>query len=519
MMRCNRTKIIGAVGVSVVALVLTLVNPEAFSRQSRGIAQQGAVPSTKQLGEVSGVKPLPKPAGETGGDADPESFALIELFTSQGCSSCPSADQNLARIAANTQGKNVYTLSYHVDYWNYLGWKDPYSSSAHSNRQRQYARQFDSNSIYTPQMVVNGRAEFVGSKVAVSDRAVASALELKAKATVRVKAAAENNRVTASWQASGLNRSDLVNIALVQNRATQKVKRGENARRRLSHVNVVRQLKSMQAAKSGSVEFDTPAGFEAGGYHVVVFVQSSRNVRAAARGSIAAASKSKPMGFGRTESSKVKSDSMGSTDAQMAVTAFKPTLADTQADLVGAEQFLRILDGNESAFDTSLKKISESWDVSYVPMLLEVSRFMSVSRRAKVIVLLESKTGKRFGSDSAKWMKWSWKQEYDQHPGYAKFKSALYGAIDSRFEEYFVKTKDAKIRLDEIRWGGVRRDGIPPLKNPKMISAEGATYLADSDVVFGIELNGEARAYPKRILAWHEMFKDTIGGESVCGVY
>jgi hypothetical protein len=275
----------------------------------------------------------------------------------------------------------------------------------------------------------------------------------------------------------------------------------------------------MQAAKSGSVEFDTPAGFEAGGYHVVVFVQSSRNVRAAARGSIAAASKSKPMGFGRTESSKVKSDSMGSTDAQMAVTAFKPTLADTQADLVGAEQFLRILDGNESAFDTSLKKISESWDVSYVPMLLEVSRFLSVSRRAKVIVLLESKTGKRFGSDSAKWMKWSWKQEYDQHPGYAKFKSALYGAIDSRFEEYFVKTKDAKIRLDEIRWGGVRRDGIPPLKNPKMISAEGATYLADSDVVFGIELNGEARAYPKRILAWHEMFKDTIGGESVCGVY
>ena len=82
-----------------------------------------------------------------------------------------------------------------------------------------------------------------------------------------------------------------------------------------------------------------------------------------------------------------------------------------------------------------------------------------------------------------------------------------------------METDDAKIQLNEIRWGGVRRDGIPPLNNPKMLTAAEATYLADSDVVFGIELNGDARAYPKRILAWHEMFKDTIGGESVCGVY
>ena len=63
------------------------------------------------------------------------------------------------------------------------------------------------------------------------------------------------------------------------------------------------------------------------------------------------------------------------------------------------------------------------------------------------------------------------------------------------------------------------RDGIPPLKNPKMLSVAEAKYLGDNDVVFGIKLNGDARCYPKRILAWHEMFKDTIGGESVCGVY
>ncbi|HBE68566.1 MAG TPA: hypothetical protein DDW52_10505, partial [Planctomycetaceae bacterium] len=78
---------------------------------------------------------------------------------------------------------------------------------------------------------------------------------------------------------------------------------------------------------------------------------------------------------------------------------------------------------------------------------------------------------------------------------------------------------DASIRLDEVRWGGVRRDGIPPLKNPETVPADQANYLADSDIVFGVEFGGEARAYPKRILAWHEMVKDVVGGQSINGVY
>jgi hypothetical protein len=75
------------------------------------------------------------------------------------------------------------------------------------------------------------------------------------------------------------------------------------------------------------------------------------------------------------------------------------------------------------------------------------------------------------------------------------------------------------IRLDEVIWGGVVQDGIPPLRNPDMIAAAQATYLADEHVVFGLAVNGDARAYPKRILAWHEMFTDTIGGVPVAGVY
>ena len=192
---------------------------------------------------------------------------------------------------------------------------------------------------------------------------------------------------------------------------------------------------------------------------------------------------------------------------------------DPDGQTVGAIDFLQMIRLKGPSLDAQLEKIRRNWDVSYVPMLLEVGNVLSRPARTKVIGLLESKTGNKFGMDFDKWHQWNWRQEYPQHPEYGKFKLNFYRGIDLRFAEYFTDTDDAKIRLDEIRWGGVRRDGIPPLKDPKMLAAKEAVYLADSDVVFGIELNGDARAYPKRILAWHEMFKDTIGGESVAGVY
>ena len=94
------------------------------------------------------------------------------------------------------------------------------------------------------------------------------------------------------------------------------------------------------------------------------------------------------------------------------------------------------------------------------------------------------------------------------HPDYAEFKRLLYSPIDACFSEYFSGKPKTLIRLDEVRWGGVVRDGIPPLKNPKMITASEAKWLKDDHVVFGVAINGDERAYPKRILAWHEMFKD-----------
>jgi len=103
---------------------------------------------------------------------------------------------------------------------------------------------------------------------------------------------------------------------------------------------------------------------------------------------------------------------------------------------------------------------------------------------------------------------------------YSNFKAELYLHLDKRFETYFRDRQDlARIRLDEVRWGGVMQDGIPPLREPKMLSAKDAHYLEDDNIIFGIEINGDARAYPKRILAWHEMFTDKIGGVDIAGVY
>jgi hypothetical protein len=139
--------------------------------------------------------------------------------------------------------------------------------------------------------------------------------------------------------------------------------------------------------------------------------------------------------------------------------------------------------------------------------------------RSALVQLLTEKTGQTLGYDQNRWFEWLWSREPGLHPRYADFKSGLYGRIDPRFARYFSSSRTAKIRLDEILWGGVRQDGIPPLRQPKMISASKADYLAEDNVVFGLEVNGDVRAYPRRILAWHEMFMDDVGGVPVAGVY
>ncbi len=163
--------------------------------------------------------------------------------------------------------------------------------------------------------------------------------------------------------------------------------------------------------------------------------------------------------------------------------------------------------------------ILDGWDDSQAAILVELQRFAQRRDRSRLLLLLELATGQSFGRDMDRWWDWIWATNPGTHPDYSMFKAALYASIDPSFRDYFDDGLAAKIRLDEIRWGGVVRDGIPPLDLPALTNVRQARYLDDDNIVFGVAINGLERAYPKRIMAWHEMFKDTIGGEHFTGVY
>lgn len=184
------------------------------------------------------------------------------------------------------------------------------------------------------------------------------------------------------------------------------------------------------------------------------------------------------------------------------------------------DAFLALLTGDGNEITDAFTTLDHHWDETCIPMALEtlyLSRNLHVTGR--LVELLQQKSGQTFGFDIGKWQEWLWSRPGKQHPRYADFKSRLYRTIDPRFAHYFAAERPREIRLDEIVWGGVRQDGIPPLRQPRMIGAAAADYLKDDNVIFGVEINGDVRAYPKRIMAWHEMFVDEVGGIPVTGAY
>ena len=174
--------------------------------------------------------------------------ALVELFTSEGCSSCPPADALLERLVhdADASGRPVYALSLHVDYWDQLGWRDPFSSAAHTQRQSRYARRFGLSSIYTPEIVVNGDGECVGSNASAVQAQVDRALSHASEATpqLSVKASGQELRVRCSVPRSPQGAT--LNVAWVQSRAVSAPNAGENGGRTLRHANVVRELETVE---------------------------------------------------------------------------------------------------------------------------------------------------------------------------------------------------------------------------------------------------------------------------------
>lgn len=183
--------------------------------------------------------------------------------------------------------------------------------------------------------------------------------------------------------------------------------------------------------------------------------------------------------------------------------------------------FFNVLQQEPLQAGIALRRIKENWHDGLVPMALEVLLFTRPGGiHDELIALIKESTGDKSSREIQDLYYSTWNTDITPVKGYSDFKADLYLNIDPKFETYFRGRQDsARIRLDEIRWGGVHQDGIPPLRDPEMIKASEATYLEDDNIVFGIEINGDARAYPKRILAWHEMFTDTIGGVDIAGVY
>ncbi len=203
-------------------------------------------------------------------------FAVVELFTSEGCSSCPAADKAVEDLAKQYPD-NVYVLAFHVDYWNRLGWTDEFSSEAYTARQNAYARQFNLESIYTPQVVINGRQEFVGSDRTKLQTTSTNEFKKQPSGTLEIGAVQKNKGTFSVHYKTAIDPGDELHIALVQNEATTDVKRGENGGHQLHHINIVRDFKTVGSAE-GTVELKLPPAIEISQTKVIAYHQKTNGV-------------------------------------------------------------------------------------------------------------------------------------------------------------------------------------------------------------------------------------------------
>jgi hypothetical protein len=206
-------------------------------------------------------------------------FAVIELFTSEGCSSCPSADNLVAKIQKEYNGQSVYILAYHVDYWNRLGWKDEFSNASYSKRQHDYMDYLHTDGVYTPQIVINGSKEFVGSEEGTLRSAIKAGLQKTTAYQLALSGVKiEHRKLSVHYQLQNAESGSVLLLALIQHSAQTQVKAGENKGRTLSHVQIVRDLQTtVLNGKSGTASVDLPAGFNAQNFELTGIIQNMRN--------------------------------------------------------------------------------------------------------------------------------------------------------------------------------------------------------------------------------------------------
>ena len=223
--------------------------------------------------------------GVAGESASPKVPVLLELFTSEGCSSCPPADRLLEKLdrEQGIAGADVIVLSEHVDYWNQLGWEDPFSSRVYSERQRAYASHLDGQT-YTPELVVDGMRGFVGSDQREAERSIREASR-RAKVPLQVSAVQVDKKTKVSIHLQGPLEGTLY-LALAHDAMKSQVLRGENAGRGLTHVAVVYSIEKISKvdAKTGP-DFERLVSVKpAGAARIVAFVAEAGSGRVLAVG-------------------------------------------------------------------------------------------------------------------------------------------------------------------------------------------------------------------------------------------
>jgi hypothetical protein len=215
-------------------------------------------------------------------------FAVVELFTSEGCSSCPPADELMAKLQSENKDKNIYFLAYHVDYWDRMGWKDQFSSNDFTVRQQQYQNWMNLYVMYTPQFIINGTTEFAGYNETTLSKKIADALQTKQNSGLELSARSDNDSLEISFKTNLSEKNQSLFIVTVQKEAISKVARGENKGNTLHHVQIVRQLKGFTLnEKEGNIAIEKPANFNTKNYELIAFIQNTTTGKISATAKVA----------------------------------------------------------------------------------------------------------------------------------------------------------------------------------------------------------------------------------------
>lgn len=209
----------------------------------------------------------------------PKPIVIAELFTSEGCSSCPAAEALMKEMEALTAKEStaVVGLAFHITYWDHLGWKDPYGRQEYTNRQKKYGELLSSQQ-YTPQMVMNGEFEFVGGNPFAFRKTLSQVSGKPYDYTLEANATYLGNQVTINYSLNKKSKSELLNIAVVETMVENRVKNGENKDRLLRHHNVVRNFQTINLEPRGRVQMEMGADSDLKNYEVVLYVQHRRNL-------------------------------------------------------------------------------------------------------------------------------------------------------------------------------------------------------------------------------------------------